>query len=88
MTDCEKQDELEENHTSMQRQKTMEEELYHKEGAVMYTVLYGQIHPDIITIAKQSTTPNFKTIQQKQKHDVVSLVKNPPNNLCSEPNKF
>ena len=41
LIDCEKQDELEENHTNMQRQKTTEHGLYHKNGAAMYTVLYG-----------------------------------------------
>ena len=39
----------------------------------MYTVLYGQLHPKIITIAKRSTTPDFVTVQQEQ--DVVGLLK-------------
>ena len=41
----------------------------------MYTVLYGQLHPDIITIANQSTTPDFMTIQRDR--DVVGLLKIP-----------
>ena len=52
VTDCEKQDELENNHTNMQRQKTTEHALYHKNGAAMFIVMYGQLHPKIITIAK------------------------------------
>ena len=53
--------------------KTTEHGLYHKNGAAMYTVLCGQLHPDIITITKQSTNPDFMTIQRDQ--DVVGLLK-------------
>ena len=67
-----KQDELEDNHTNMQQQKTTEHVLYRKNGAVMYTVIYGQLHPEIITIAKRSTNPDFPTVQQEQ--DVVGLL--------------
>ena len=52
VTDCDKQDELEDNHSNIQRQKTTAHELYHKKDAAMYTVLYGQLHHDIITIPK------------------------------------
>ena len=64
MTDCEKQDELEDNHTNIQQQKTTEHALYHKNGAAMYTVMYGQLYPEIINIAKRSTNPDFATVQQ------------------------
>ena len=73
MIDCDKQDELEDNHSNLQRQKTTEHALYRKNGAAMYTVLYGQLHPDIITIAKRSTTSSFLTVQQDC--DVVGLLK-------------
>ena len=39
----------------------------------MYTVLYGQLHPNIITVAKQSTIPVFVTVQRDR--DVVGLLK-------------
>ena len=72
VTDCEKQDELEDNHTDIQRQKTTEHALYCKNGAALFIVMYGQLHPKIITIAKQSTSPDFTTVQQEQ--DVVGLL--------------
>ena len=65
VTDCEKQDELEDNHTNMQQQQTTEHALYRKNGAAMYTVMYGQLHPKIITITKRSTSPDFTTVQQE-----------------------
>ena len=72
VTDCEKQDELEDNHSNMQRQKTTEHALYRKNGAALFIVMYGQIHPEVITVAKQSTSPDFTTVQQEQ--DVVGLL--------------
>ena len=72
VTDCEKQDELEDNHTNMQQQKTAEHALYRKNGAAMFIVMYGQLHPEIITIAKRSTSPDFTTVVQEQ--DVVGLL--------------
>ena len=71
--DCDKQDELNDNHSNMQCQKTTKHGLYRKNGAAMYTVLYGQIHPDIITIAKRSISPSFVTVQNDC--DVVGLLK-------------
>ena len=71
--DCDKQDELNDNHSNMQCQKTTKHGLYRKNGAAMYTVLYGQLHPDIITIAKQFTTPDFVIVQRDR--DVVGLLK-------------
>ena len=47
--------------------------MYRKNGAAMYTVLYGQIYPDIITIAKRSISPDFVTVQKDR--DVVGLLK-------------
>ena len=58
VTDCEKQDELEDNHTNLQRQKTTEHGLYRKNGAAMYTVMFGQLHPEIITIASNISNIN------------------------------
>ena len=73
MIDCEVQEELEDNYSNMQRQKLTDHALYHKNGAAMYTVLYGQIHADIITIAKRSVSPDFMTVQKDS--DVVGLLK-------------
>ena len=53
VTDYEKQDELEDKHSNMQRQKTTEHALYCKNSAALFIVMYGQLHPEIITIAKQ-----------------------------------
>ena len=39
--DCEKQEEAKDNYSNMQRQKLTEHALYCKNGAAMYTVLYG-----------------------------------------------
>ena len=47
--------------------------MYRKNGAALYTVLYGQLHPNIITIATRSTTPLFADVQTDQ--DVVGLLK-------------
>ena len=57
----------------MQRQKTTEHGLYHKNGAAMFTVLYGQLHADIITIAKRSVSSDFLTVHKDR--DVVGLLK-------------
>ena len=56
ITDCDAQDEAEDNYSNMQRQKLTGHALYRKNGAAMYIVLCGQLHSDIITTAKQSTT--------------------------------
>ena len=68
--DCEKQEEAEDNYSNMQRQKLTEHALYCKNGAAMYTVLYGQLHSDIITIAKRSTV--YTTMHKER--DVVGLL--------------
>ena len=56
----------------MQRQKMTEHALYRKNSAAMFIVMYGQLHPEIITIAKRSTSPDFTTVVQEQ--DVVGLL--------------
>ena len=38
----------------------------------MFIVLYDQLHSDIVTIAKRSITPNFKTVHKER--DVVGLL--------------
>ena len=38
----------------------------------MFIMLYGQLHSDIITIAKRSISPDFKTVHKDR--DVVSLL--------------
>ena len=38
----------------------------------MFIVLYGQLHSNIITIAKRSISPDFVTVQKN--HDVVGLL--------------
>ena len=68
--DCEKQEEAEDNYSNIQRQKFTEHALYCKNGTAMYTVLYGQLHSNIITIAKQSTA---YTMMHKES-DVVGLL--------------
>ena len=70
--DYEKQEEAEDNYSNIQRQKLTEHALYRKNSAAMFTVLYGQLHSEIITIAKQSTAPDFTTMHKER--DVVGLL--------------
>ena len=70
--DCEAQEEAEDNYSNMQRQKLTEHGLYRKHGAAMFTVLYGQLYADIITIAKRSVSPDFVTVHKDC--DVVGLL--------------
>ena len=72
VTDCEVQEELEDNYSNMQRQKLTKQGLYREHGAAMFTVLYGQLHADIITIAKRSVFPDFVTVHKDR--DVVDLL--------------
>ena len=51
ITDCEKQEELEDNYSNKQRQKLTEHALYRKNQQALYGVLSGQLHSDIITMA-------------------------------------
>ena len=64
--DCEKQEKAEDNYNNMQRQKLKENALYRKNGAAMFIVLYGQLHSDIITIAKRLIAPDFTTIHKER----------------------
>ena len=70
ITDCDAQDEAEDNYSNMQRQKLTEYALYWENSAAMYVVLYGQLHSDIIAIAKNSTS---YTNMHKER-DVVGLL--------------
>ena len=71
ITDCEARDVAEDNYNNMQRQKLSEHALYRKNSAALYIVLYGQLHSDIITIAKNSPT---YTNMHKDKDVVVLLT--------------
>ena len=64
VTDCEKQDELEDNHSNMQHQKTTEHVLYHKNGAALYTVLYGQLHPISLLLPHVLLRPSLPMSKQ------------------------
>ena len=60
LIDYEKQEELEDNYNN---------KLQH---AALFIVLYGQLHSEIITIAKRSVVPLFTTVHKKG--DVVGLL--------------
>ena len=70
ITNCDTQDEAEDNYSNMQRQKLTEHALYRKNSAAMYVVLYGQLHSDVITIAKNST----KYTNMHKECDVMALL--------------
>ena len=70
--DWKMQEEAEDNYNNMQRQKMTKYALYRKNGTVMFIVLYGQLHSDIVTIAKRSITPLFETVNKER--DVVGLL--------------
>ena len=69
---CEKQEELEDNYNNKLRQKLAEQALYRKSGAALYIVFFGQLHSDIVTIAKRSIVPLFETVHKER--DVVGLL--------------
>ena len=50
--DCEIQEEAKDNYNNKPQQKLTENALYCKNGAALFIVLYGQLHSDIVTIAK------------------------------------
>ena len=75
--DCEKQEEAENNYNNMQWQKLTEHASYWKNGAAMFIVLYGQLHSDIVDIAKRLITPNFKTVHKERAIVVLLSI------LCS-----
>ena len=70
--DCEAQEESKDNYSNMQLQKLIEHALYRKNGAAVFIMLYGQLHSDIITIAKRSVFPDFLTVHKSR--DVVGLL--------------
>ena len=72
VTDCEKESELEENHNNKLRQRLAEKALYCKHGDLLYSIIYGQLHPDVIVAAKNSTSPLYDTLNKER--DVVSLL--------------
>ena len=50
--DCEMQEEAEDNYNNKLRQKLAKQATYRKNGAALFIILYGQLHSDIVTIAK------------------------------------
>ena len=73
VTDCEKQEELEDNYNNKLCQKLSKYPLYHKNRDVSYCIVfYGQMHSDIVTAAKRSTIPGFETVHKD--HDVLGQL--------------
>ena len=66
MIDYEKQEKLEDNCNNKLRQKLAKQALYCKNGAALYIVFFGQLHSDIVTIAKRSIVPLFETVYKKR----------------------
>ena len=69
--DCEKQEELEDNYNNKLHQKFAEQTLYCKSGIALYIVFYGQLHSEVVTIAKRLITPLFEIVHKER--DVVLL---------------
>ena len=72
VTDCDKQEELEENYNNKLCQNLTEKALYYKNGAALYIIFFGQLHSDIVTTVRNSTTPLFESVHKD--HDVVELL--------------
>ena len=72
MTDCEKQEELEDNYNNKLRQKLAEQALYCKSGTAVCIIFYSQYHSDIVTIAKRLTTPLFEIVHKER--NVVRIL--------------
>ena len=70
--DCEKQEELEDNYNNKLRQKLAKHALYQKNDVGLFIVLYGQLHSNIVTIAKYSIIHLFATVHKES--DVVGLL--------------
>ena len=70
--DCEMQEEAEDNYNNKLRQELAQQATYCKNGAALFIVLYSQLNRDIVTIAKRSITPLFKTVHKER--DVVGLL--------------
>ena len=63
---------MEDNYNNKLREKLTEKSTYHKNGSVVYDLLFGQLHSDIVTAAKNSTVPLFETVHKEQ--DIVGLL--------------
>ena len=72
MIDCEKQGEAKNNYNNKLRQKLAKQALYRKNGAALFIVLYGQLHSDIVTIAKNWIIPLFATVHKER--DIAGLL--------------
>ena len=64
--------ELEENYNNILQQRLAEKALYQNHGDLLYNIIYGQLHPDVIAAAKNSTSPLYETVNKER--DVVSLL--------------
>ena len=60
---------LEENYNNKLRQRLAKKALYCKHGDLLYNIIYGQLHPDVIAAAKNSTSPLYDTVNKER--DVV-----------------
>ena len=56
----------------MLRQRLAEKALYCKHGDLLYNIIFGQLHPDVIAAAKNSTKPLYTTVHTER--DVVALL--------------
>ena len=72
VTDCELELELDENYTNMLHQRLAEKSLLCKHGDLLYNIIFGQLHPDVIAAAKNSTTPLYATVHTER--NVVALL--------------
>ena len=72
VTDCEMELELEENYNNKLWQRLAEKALYRKHSDLLYNIIYGQLHPDVIVAAKNSTSPLYDTVNKER--NVVSLL--------------
>ena len=64
VTDCELELELDENYTNMLHQRLAEKSLLCKHGDLLYNIIFGQLHPDVIAAAKNSTLPLYTTVSR------------------------
>mmetsp|Transcript_40073 Transcript_40073/g.43480 ORF Transcript_40073/g.43480 Transcript_40073/m.43480 type:complete len:101 (+) Transcript_40073:1-303(+) len=64
--------ESEDNYNNKIRQNLNKKALYYKHGKALYDLNDGQLHNNIIAVAKNSTNPIFETINKEQ--DVVYLL--------------
>ena len=72
LIDYEKQEELEDNYNNKLQKKLAKQAPYPKYGAALFIVLYGQLHIEIVTIAKNSIVLLYETVHKER--DVLGLL--------------